>query len=153
MHDIADPARFERAQNESRILEHPAQFQAIQNLATLLDEVRRCYAPSQYRAVQQRLGAYIEHVDKDASSAKEEREQADDRFRRMGKRKLAVDEATLATVKGRREEAEFRRVLCQRLGLQYRAIGDAIAWQLYDFRSVSMYALGMNASPGPVAGK
>jgi hypothetical protein len=103
--------------------------------------------------VQQRLCLYIEEVDRAASTAKMDREQADDRLRRLTKRKGGIDESTRIALEGARRHAEWQCQLFLRLGRQYRAVGDAIAWQLYDFQSVSVLALGMNQSPGPLASK
>jgi len=118
------------------MLEHPAQFEAFTNIATLIDAVRQSYSPTQYRAVQQRLALYIEEVDHAASTAKMEREQANHRLRRMAKRKSGIDESTRIALEAARTQAEWQCQLFLRLGRQYRAVGDAIAWQLYDFRSI-----------------
>jgi hypothetical protein len=138
---------------EAAILEHPAQFEAFNNITALIDSVRQSYSPTQYRAVQQRLAHYIEEVDHAASTAKMEREQADDRLRRMAKRKNGIDESARVALEEARTGADSQCELFLRLGRQYRAVGDAIAWQLYDFRSISLVALGMNQSPGPLANK
>jgi hypothetical protein len=138
---------------EAAILEHPAQSEAFYNITALIDAVRRCYSPTQYRAVQQRLALYIEEVDHAALAAKMEREQADDRLRRLTKRKSGIDENTRIALEEARTQAEWQCQLFLRLGRQYRAVGDAIAWQLYDFRSISVLAVGMNQSPGPLANK
>ena len=138
---------------EATILEHPAQFEAFNNITALIDAVRQSYSPTQYRAVQQRLALYIEEADRVALAARMEREQANHRLRRMAKRKSGIDESTRIALEESRTQAEWQRQLFLRLGRQYRAVGDAIAWQLYDFRSVSLVALGMNQSPGPLATK
>jgi hypothetical protein len=76
---------------EAAILEHPAEFEAYNNIMALIDAVRQSYSPSQYRAVQQRLGLYIEEVDHAALAAEMDRQQADDLLRRLTKRKSGID--------------------------------------------------------------
>jgi hypothetical protein len=155
MSDPLDPSDQDASAQaqEAAMLGHPAQFEALDTITLLLDAVRRSYSPAQYRAVQQRLGASIEQVDAVALAAKMDRQQAQDRVRRLAKRRIAPDDAVLAALEQTQIEAEQRRVLFQRLGRQCRAVGDAIAWQLYNFRSVYVLALGMNRSPGPLGGK
>src|SRR5262249_41913752 len=138
---------------EAHLQAHAEQRQAFHDIAELVNQARRCYLPQQYREVQQRLAAHLERVDGAASSAKEQREQATDRLRRLRRRKVAADPGRLAEEEARSEHAAFLRTLYLRLGRQYRTIGDLLAWQLYQFQTLPIVALGMNASPGPIAGK
>lgn len=116
MQQMVDPVALARAEFEGRVLEHPAQRQAFEDIMVLLNDARQCYAPSQYRTVQQRLGVHIERVDREASTAKQERERAEARLRRMSQRKVPADAALVAMEQSSRDEADFRRSLYLRLG-------------------------------------
>lgn len=45
-------------------------------------------------------------------------------------------------------KAEIENKFYHRLGHQYRTVGDALAWQLYAFQALPIYALGRNQFPG-----
>jgi hypothetical protein len=51
-----------QAQSEIKLQFHPEQWKAFTNIANLIEEVRRCWLPADYRTAQQHLSNYIEHV-------------------------------------------------------------------------------------------
>ena len=56
-----------------------------------------------------------------------------------------IDEAA---ENAKQQKAEQECKFYHRLGHQYRTVGDAIAWQVYAFQALPIYALGRNQFPG-----
>jgi hypothetical protein len=51
------------------------------------------------------------------------------------------------------ETWEIERDVCERVGRQLRAVGDALAWHVFDFQRNFIIVLSRNEPPGPIAGK
>jgi hypothetical protein len=51
------------------------------------------------------------------------------------------------------ETWELERDVCERVGRQYRCIGDALAWRVFGFQRKEIIARSQSAPPGPMAGK
>jgi hypothetical protein len=51
------------------------------------------------------------------------------------------------------EAWEVERDVCERVGRQLRAVGDALAWRVFDYQRNFIIALSRNEPPGPMAGK
>ena len=59
-----------------------------------------------------------------------------------------IDRIDEAAEDAKRHKAEQERKFYHRLSHQYRTVGDAIAWQVYAFQALPIYALGRNQFPG-----
>ncbi len=142
-----DPERREFAFG-MQLLNRPEQQQACEDIARLIEEVRRCQTPADYRQVQQRLGAHIEQIDAAVGKAKKQLVRTENRLRsvELGSGGRGSVEAT--HLKEELEQHAFDRKLFLTIGRQYRMVGDAMAWQLYGFQTLPIFALGMNESPG-----
>ena len=141
-----------QVQREMQLQFHPEQIKAFENIETLIEEVRRCREPIQYRTVQQHLGEYIEHADNTAEEASSRLKLIETHLRRLPYNKNVIDrQSAQKKLEQDKEQADLERERYRRLGRQYRSIGDAMAWQLYGFRALPIYALGLNASPGPIS--
>lgn len=51
------------------------------------------------------------------------------------------------------ETRDLERELSERLGRQYRCIGDALAWRVFGFQRKQIIALSQSDPPGPMANK
>jgi len=150
---VLPEAMIEQFQQEMYLQSHPDQAQARTDIEELVNEVRRCQTLADYRAVQQKLGKHIERVDAAANEAHVRQAHHSNRVRRLGRRTTPAVPSEMAAHTTELEQAEFDRELYLSLGRQYRTVGDAMAWQLYDFSTVILYALGMNPSGGPLGRK
>ena len=145
---MRDGQRVEQARREHALQTHDEQMEAFELISALLEEVRRCWTAEDYRTVQQHLGAHLERLDAAVGSANIGFARAERQLRRARQRNLPLDSEELVQAQSDLDRAAFDRELYVRLGRQYRAVGDAIAWQFYGFRALPIYALGMNTSPG-----
>lgn len=143
---------IDSAKREDQLQNHPQQAETFESVRALIREVRQCQEEVQYRIVQQKLGQHVEHADnivEEASIRLKRIEKQLDQFtyhKDVGDNKLEREK-----LEREREAAEFERDLYRRIGGQYRCVGDAMAWQLYSFQSLPIYALGLNPSPGPIS--
>lgn len=48
---------------------------------------------------------------------------------------------------------ELERDVCERVGRQLRAVGDAVAWRVFDYQRNFIIVLSRNEPPGPLSGK
>lgn len=140
---------IEQAMHDFRLQSHAEQWEAFKNITALIEEVRHCWTRTDYRRVQQHLGKHIDRVDAAAENAHQRFEKADDRLRRLRRRKVSLDPSEVASLEADHKQAAFDNELYLRLGRQYRMVGDALAWQFYNFQALPIHALGMNQSPGP----
>jgi hypothetical protein len=135
---------------EHRIQAHAQQAKAFEDIESLIKTVRLCRELSDYRQVQIQLGQYIADVDSLVEDASTIIKRTTKKLKRLPYQKDTVD---IGYEQGKLtkelQQAEFERDLYLRLGYQYRSVGDAMAWQLYGFRGLPIFALGINASPGP----
>ncbi len=137
---------------ENWLQRHAEQATAFENIETLIKAVRNCREITHYHNVQQQLGQCIEQVDNSAEEASTKVKRAEEKLKRLPYRKDIV-EIKAEQVKLEKEvlQGGFEHKLYQRLGYQYRSVGDAMAWQLYGFRALPIFALGNNTSPGPIS--
>lgn len=50
------------------------------------------------------------------------------------------------------ETWEIERDVCERVGRQLRAVGDALAWRVFDYQRNFIVVLSRNEPPGPISG-
>jgi hypothetical protein len=154
--DESDPAVQEAMQQSRHQLDlqfHPAQGQAFEDITALVDAIRGAETLEDYREIQQRLGDHVRQIEQGVGEANKRAAQADRKLRRLAKRINPPDQTEIDLVEAERRQADFDRQLYLRLAHQYRCVGDAMAWQLYDFQTRYISALGMNASPGLIGQK
>lgn len=152
--DFSDPAVQQAAKETQRMLDlqyHEAQFVTQVHVADLVEAVRKAQDFKDYRHIQRRLAEHIKQVEEAIGDAKRRLAHADRRRRRLQQRIHPPTQVELDEVEAERRSAEFERELALRLARQFRCVGDAMAWQLYDFQTLYINALGMNDSPGPIA--
>ena len=131
---------------------HAEQATAFENIESLIKAIRKCRELAHYRSVQQQLGRYIEQIDNSAEEASTRVKRAEEKLKRLPYRKDSVDrQFEQGKLEKEVVQAEVEQDLYQRIGYQYRSVGDAMAWQLYGFRALPIFALGNNASPGPIS--
>lgn len=134
-----------QVQSEMQLQFHPEQIKAFENIETLIEEVRRCRIPLQYRTAQQHLGKYIEHADNTAEEASRHLKRIEAQLRRLPYNKNVDRQSIQQNLEQDKEQAALERELYRCLGHQYRSVGDAMAWQLYGFRELPIFSLGLNA--------
>ena len=136
------------AVSELQSLFNSKQREAHDTIINLIEEVRHCSQLSHYRTAQRHLGEQIERVDAEAEAAGTHHKQLKKKLRKLQN----IDYSTVAgQISIQQYKAELEQKFYHRLGYQYRMIGDALAWQLYDFQALRLYALGMNQPPGPIS--
>jgi hypothetical protein len=131
------------------ILSHPRHQAAQQSLAELIEQLRAARNIEDGYEVQQAL--------------LERRLEADDTYfvyRRAAMRVRAgkqpqpgVPEPQSGMDPAMPEAWELERDLSERIGRQYRCIGDALAWRVFGFQRKQIIALSQSDPPGPMARK
>lgn len=152
MPGIAHPSFPVLTVDYRRILSHADQQQAYEDIANLIEAVRRSWSPEEYRWVQQQLSRHIDRVDVAVGQANIRLARAHKQLIRQ-QRSPSPSSPELTQAEAEYRQALFDKDLYLRLGRQYRAVGDALAWQLYRFQALPIFALGLNESPGPTTTK
>lgn len=120
------------------LLGHPAQSECASLIAELVSDLRSLRKPAEYYEFQRGLGAHVYDAQRRQAEAS-----------RNAKRQRA----------GRKvPECEFETwdlavVLWDRIVRQLRAVGDALAWRLFQFDRRVIVALSQNDPPGPFVDK
>ncbi len=135
--------------NLDAVLLHPRQLGALDTLAGLIEQLRACENVKDGYGFQQELLRLRLAADEDRMAFR----QAVRRVR-SGKRpqpdapepQSGLDPSSLGTW-------QIEHDVCERLGRQYRCIGDALAWQVFGFQRKYILALSRNDPPGSMAGK
>jgi len=113
--------------------------ETFSHIEQLIEEVRRCRLPEQYRLAQQHLAAHIERVSSSLGNANRSLEHVERGMRRLGKRNASVDSPEMVKARREIEAARVDHRFYRTLLHHYRLVGDAMAWQLYDFQALSIY--------------
>ncbi len=151
MTDDIDPASVEflaEAVNEAKLQAHPAQQQAFLDIARLTNDTRLARTLGDFRDLQQRLGQHIARVEAKVGHANERRSHLDRTLRRIHRRVKPASPTEIAAIEGQLAQALLDRELHLRLALQYRVVGDAMAWRLHNYQTRVIAAFGMNQGPG-----
>jgi hypothetical protein len=117
-------------------------------LTSLISQVRKCQQLADYYLLQQELGMHILKADSKVDDANLEIYQAKKESNKIGN---TADPEKKRYLLGRLLEADLNRKLYLLIGKQYRSIGDAMAWQLYQYDAHSIQSLGMNQSTGIIS--
>lgn len=147
------PALPEDVVKEAKFQAYPAQIQAFADIARLVNDVRKAASLEDYRSLQQRLGEHLARLEAEVGKAKDLQSQAEKRLRKLKQRRTPATPTELATQQEAQEQAILDREQYLRLARQYRTVGDAIAWQLFDFQTQAIVALGANQGPGIIGTK
>ncbi len=143
------PVRLLDGETASIVLNHQRHRAAQESLAKLIAQLRECASVEDGYALQHALLAQVLAVEADRNA-----------FSRAVKRIAAgkgpqagapdpqsgLDPALAGTW-------EIERDLCERIGRQYRCVGDALAWRVFGFERRHIIALCQNAPPGVMEGK
>ncbi len=121
------------------VLTHPAQKQAAQQIAFLIDQLRRSTATADLVDFQKLLFQHVHHAQQEFHRASQQAKRAQ-AGRSTGASPPAGDWPT-------------ERRVWDRIQRQFRAVGDALAWRMFRFDRRYIIALSRNADPGPMAGK
>jgi hypothetical protein len=131
------------------VLGHPRHQAAQKSVAELIQQLRECANVEDGRALQQALLDHVLTVETDRNAFS----QAVKRFaRRKGPQPGAPDPQS-GLDPALPETWELERDICERIGRQYRCVGDALAWRVFGFQRQQIIALCQNAPPGVWAGK
>jgi hypothetical protein len=133
----------------NRVVAHPAQVSAMQTIAFLIEELRRCEDPADYEDFQRAL---FQHLF-EAETYRGQVRRVIKRLRRGASipndaPALSGDSSMSDVASWRYEELTYERI-CRQL----RAVGDALAWRVTGFDRQYVLTLSRNASPGPMADK
>src|SRR5260370_4580893 len=115
-------------------------------LTSLISRVRKCQNLEDYYLLQEELGSYILQVDSEIGSAKVASYQAKKEINKIGNN---ADEKQYFLEK--KNEVDLKRQLYLFIGKQYRTVGDAMVWRLYQYDAHLISSLGMNQSPGIIS--
>jgi hypothetical protein len=118
------------------------------NIEELVQEVRLCRTLNDYRNVHQHLSKHIEQVSDAIREFNMDIERAERALRRLYKKGVLDTSTEAAPIVAERKQAKLYRKLYYSFGRMYRMVGDALAWKIYGFQALPIYAYGMNSSPG-----
>jgi hypothetical protein len=131
------------------IFNHPRHQAAQESLAQLIEQLRAARNIEDGYALQQALLDRRLEADKSFSASSQAAKRV-----RAGKAPQAGAPDPPAGMDPRLPETwELERIVSERLGRQYRCIGDALAWRVFGFQRKEIIARSQNAPPGPMAGK
>jgi len=126
---------------------------AFSHIEQLVEEIRQCRKPEHYRVAQQHLSEHIERIDTSIGEAKRRISHAKRNLRRLYKRNISTDSPEMQEVAQERQVAYMDYNVYSSLARQYRLVGDAIAWQIYDFQALPVYDWGLNQGAGVITGE
>lgn len=130
---------MDRAPDEIDVLlGHPLQAEAKRLIAELVADLRSLSSPRDYYEFQKELAGHVyDAQQRQAEASRNEKRQ------RAGKPVGPPDAATW----------QLTVVLWDRIVRQLRAVGDALAWRLFNFDRRYILALSRNQVPSPIVGK
>ncbi|MFF3412590.1 hypothetical protein ACFYW8_41940 [Streptomyces sp. NPDC002742] len=131
------------------VIAHPRHQAAQVDLVPLVERVRACRTAQDGYELQQDLLRHILDVEKDRNAFS----QAVKRMRAGKKPQAGAPEPHSGRDLVDIETWALERDLCERLGRQFRSIGDALAWRAFNHDRRYILALCRNESPGLMAGK
>lgn len=148
---LAETAIQAQAVSELQSLFNFKQREAHDTMINLIEEIRHCSQLSHYRTAQRHLGEQIGRVDAQAEAAGTRHKQLKKKLGKLPYQQIIDYPTAAGQISVQQYKAGLEQTFYHKLGYQYRMIGDALAWQLYNFQALRLYALGMNQPPGPIA--
>ena len=131
------------------VFNHPRHQAAQKSLAELIQQLRECANVEDGHALQQALLDHVLAVEADRNAFS----QAVKRFGDGKGPQRGAPEPQSGLDPALPEAWELERDVCERIGRQYRCVGDALAWRVFGFQRQQIIALCQNAPPGVWAGK
>lgn len=122
--------------------------ETFNNIEKLVQEVRLCQTLNDYRNVSLHLSKHIEQVSVAIKEFNKDIERAERALRRLYKKGIPGISTEAIPIVVERVQAKLYRKLYYSFGRMYRTVGDALAWKIYGFQALPIYAYGMNSSPG-----
>jgi hypothetical protein len=135
--------------NHDAVLLHPRQLAALDTLAGLIGQLRACENVKDGYEFQQELLRLRLAVDEDRMAFR----QAVRRIRSRKQPQPDAPEPQSGLDPSSLETWQIEYDVCERLGRQYRCIGDALAWRVFGFQRKYILALSRNDPPGSMARK
>lgn len=117
-------------------------------LTSLILQVRKCQKLADYFSLQEQLGLHILQVDREVDTANIAASKSKKELNKIGS---YGDSEKKRLLLGKQYESVLKRLQYLLFGKQYRTIGDAMAWQLYQYQAHKIYSFGMNQSPGIIS--
>src|SRR6266567_2469493 len=133
----------------SIVLGHPRHQAAQSSLAALIQELRECTNVEDGHALQQTVLEYVLAVEAHRNAFS----QAVKRFGDGKGPQRGAPDPQSGLDPALPETWKLERDVCERIGRQYRCVGDALAWRVFGFERRQIIALCQNAPPGVWAGK
>jgi hypothetical protein len=133
----------------SIVLGHPRHQAAQKSLAELIQQLRECANVEDGHALQHALLDLVLAVEADRNAFSQA-------VKRLGDKKgpqRDAPEPQSGLDPALPETWVLERDVCERIGRQYRCVGDALAWRVFGFQRKQIIALCQNAPPGVWAGK
>ncbi len=127
---------------------HSAFLDTWHQLTSLISQVRKCQKLEDYYFLQEKLGLRVLQIDSEIDTANIASYQATKELNKLGN---SADPEKKLNISGKLLEADLKRHLYLLAGKQYRTVGDAMAWQLYQYNAHTISSLGMNQSPGIIS--
>ena len=131
------------------VLAHPRHHTTQVALAELITQLRACRTVNDGYELQQELLARLLGVEADRNAFS----QAVKRMRRGKSPQAGAPEPQSGRDPDGLETWQFEREMCERIGRQYRCVGDALAWRVFGFERRYILALCRNEPAGVMAGK
>ena len=131
------------------VLGHPRHQAAQKSLAELIQQLRECANVEDGHALQQALLDHVLAVEADRNAFS----QAVKRFGDGKGPQRGAPDPQSGLDPALPQTWELERDVCERIGRQYRCVGDALAWRVFGFERKQIIALCQNAPPGVWAGK
>jgi len=128
---------------------HPVHNEGMGTVVRLINQLRACENEADLYELQQDLLAALLAVE-------EHRHGCSRVVKRFGDGKGVPADAVEIRGPGSPREPEtweIERDVCERVGRQLRAVGDALAWRVFDYQRNFIVVLSRNEPPGPMAGK
>lgn len=132
-----------------KLFMHPLHQDAFRTMVSMIAALRECEAYPDYRDLQQDLLTKLLEVDGHRLRSRQV-------LRRLrGRKSLPVDAPALRSGADPTdiESWELEIAVSERIGRQYRSIGDALAWRVFNYDRRVIIALSRNDPPGLLAGK
>ena len=131
------------------VLSHPRHQAAQHTLVALIEQLRACEGSADGYAFQQELLTHVLEADKNRNAFS----QAVKLIRKGGRPQKGAPEPESDMGASELGTWIFEREMWERIGRQYRSIGDAMAWRAFGFNRRIILALCRNEPPGVMAGK
>lgn len=140
---------FDLGFEPQEVLVHPRHQAAQADLVPLIERVRACRSPQDGYELQQDLLRHLLEVESHRNAFS----QAVKRMRDGKAPQAGAPEPQSGLDPFAIETWILERELCERVGRQFRSIGDALAWRAFNHDRRYILALCRNAPPGIMAGK